>query len=100
MIPINVIPSDIKKMDSFTIFMPDKSENAGYFTNFRVERNTLPQGWFAYDLREGDSGKFCTLEPHVLVNHGGTFLTQTEIDFGESDYINLSGRKGCGDYSF
>lgn len=76
-----------------------KKENRGYFTNFRVDRNTVPKDWYAYDIRTDDNGggTFCTLESHVLVNHGGTFLTQKEIKFNKKyikPYFSLLNRYG------
>ena len=53
----------------------------GYFSNIRVDRRTLPDGWFAYDIRESDEGgDLATIEEsYVMVNHFGTFLTQTKL---------------------
>lgn len=61
----------------------------GYFSNGRIERGELPSGWYAYDFREGDDGDFCALEPEILVNHGGTFVTKKEISFGEKGFLEL-----------
>lgn len=46
-----------------------KTQNTGYFTNERVDRSTVPTGWYAYDIRHGDSGNFTALENGVKVNH-------------------------------
>lgn len=62
---------------------------SGFFTNARVDRATVPEGWHAYDLCEGEDGLFCTIEEKVVVNHGGTFLTQQEIDLGPNKYLEL-----------
>lgn len=58
----------------------------GYFTNGRIKENV--EGWYAYDIRHGDSGDFCTLEPHVLVNHTGTFLCASPIDM-DKGYVEI-----------
>lgn len=77
------------------ILSPDcKTENRGYFTCLRVDHSTVPTGWFAYDIRHGDSGMLCTLEEHVLVNHAGTFLTKTPVKLNKAGYRSLSGRGG------
>ena len=34
-------------------------------------------------------GRFCSIEPKVGVNHGGTVLMRDILDFGESGYIPL-----------
>lgn len=42
------------------------------FTNFRIDRNVVPEGLHAYDIRESDDGRrFATIEPEVMVNHAG-----------------------------
>ena len=48
--------------DEITIFTPDGDDLEGKFTNIRIDRNTIPEGMYAYDLREGDNGEFCTIE--------------------------------------
>lgn len=83
--------------DVFVVSPGCKTENRGYFTNYRVDRATLPSGWYAYDIRHGDSGNFCALEPFVRVNHGGTFLTQKPIKMNSRGYHSLC--KGAG-YTF
>ena len=50
------------------------------FTISRIERDSLPEGIYAYDVRESDDGnQLSTIEPSVCVNHGGTILTFQEI---------------------
>ncbi len=54
------------------------------FTNYRIDRKTLPEPLRAYDLRDRDDGKdFFSIEPFVFVNHGGTILTDREIPMTE-----------------
>ena len=49
-----------------------------------------PEGLYAYDLRHSDDGdRFCSIEPKVGVNHGGTVLMRDILEFGESGYIPL-----------
>ncbi len=71
-----------------------KTEISGYFTNLRVDRGSVPEGWYAYDIRHGDSGALCTIEEHVLVNHAGTFLTKKPVKLNEDGYRSLNGRGG------
>lgn len=59
----------------------------GLFTNGRVTEQELPDGLYKYDLREGESISFASIEPYVLVNHGGTVLLKAPIDFGNEKYI-------------
>ncbi len=61
------------------------------FTNNEINRNEIPQGYFAYDIREGDNDNaFSTIEHRVLVNRAGTILTTYKIEMNSSapdDYI-------------
>lgn len=61
----------------------------GLFTNMRIERESLPEGFFKYSLREGDEEFFSTDESAVLVNHAGDFICKEQIDFGGADYKDL-----------
>lgn len=60
------------------------------FSNGRLMPEQIPEGLYAYDLRHSDDGdRFCSIEPKVGVNHGGTVLMRDILDFGESGYIPL-----------
>jgi demethoxyubiquinone hydroxylase (CLK1/Coq7/Cat5 family) len=59
------------------------------FTNARIDRDTVPDGLYAYDIRHGDDGDAATVEKAVRVNHMGTVITAEPLDFGEADYIPL-----------
>ena len=84
---------------NFMVYLPDGTEAEGYFTNSRVDRSTLPEGWYAYDIREGEE-EFAALEPSVTVNHGGTFITNTEIPINEKGYFDISDNDIDGGYTF
>lgn len=64
------------------------------FTNSRIDRDTVPEGWYAYDLRgsDYDPGEPVTAEPSVVVNHAGTILTHEPISFPEEGFRRLKGR--------
>lgn len=74
-----------------------KTENEGIFNDLRVDRSTIPEGWYAYDIMHGDTGGLALLKEHVLVNHGGTFLTTKKVNLGPNGIRYLCGRGG---YSF
>lgn len=57
------------------------------FTNGRVTEQELPEGLYRYDLREGESIAFSTIERNVAVNHAGTILTKAPLDFGGQEYF-------------
>ena len=60
------------------------------FSNGRLLPEEVPEGLYAYDLRHSDDGdRFCTVEPRVGVNHGGTILLKEVLDFGEQGCIAL-----------
>ena len=60
------------------------------FTNERLTDADIPKGLFCYHLREGDDGRFATVEAKVTVNHAGTVITDEPIDFGEQGYISFT----------
>ena len=76
-----------------------EKEIEGEFTNLRVDRDSLGEGRYAYDLQEGEDGEFCALKESVIVNHGGTFITNEEIDLGPEGCLEL-GEDKDNDYSF
>ncbi len=84
----------LKNADILTLCPDCKTENRGYFTCLRVDRDTVPEGWYAYDIRHGDTGNLCTVEEYVLVNHAGTFLTQRPVMMNKNGYRFLNGRGG------
>lgn len=56
------------------------------FTCARIDRKTVPEALFCYDVRHDDDcqGIACEIKPYVAVNHWGTILTKTEIPMAES----------------
>ena len=52
------------------------------FTNLRIDRSTVPEGLFCYDVRgsDNDPGALNAIEPFVFVNHAGTII-------GVEDYM-------------
>jgi len=45
-----------------------------------------PKGYNMYEFRESDDSEnyLASIEPHVSVNHSGTFVTRSKIPFGEN----------------
>ena len=58
------------------------------FTNARLDRDTIPDGLYCYDVREaeGFSGIAATLEPFVAVNHWGTVLSKEPFPMEDGVY--------------
>ena len=61
------------------------------FTNARVDRSTVPDGLFCYDVRgsDVDPGDLCVIENNVLVNHSGTIIGIEDymLEKGQAKYI-------------
>ena len=61
------------------------------FSNDRITPKDIPEGLYCYDLRHSDDGdRFCSVEPKVAVNHGGSVVTDIPLDFGDEGYISFS----------
>ena len=67
------------------ITLEDGATYVGMFTDMRLDRETLPEGKFAYDCRHDDAtwAELCQLQPFVLVNHAGTFVVNAPIPNAE-----------------
>lgn len=52
------------------------------FTNMRVDRDTVPQDLYVYDVRHDDdcTGEICEIKPFVMVNHWGTIICKEPIE--------------------
>ena len=61
------------------------------FSNGRVDRESLPEGIFCYELRgaDYDPGHPLTVEEHVTVNHAATILTAVPVTIPEQGYLRL-----------
>ena len=94
MITFNEVMKECDYKENFIVSPGCKTENAGFFTCLRVDRQTIPTNWYAYDIRHGDAGGFCMVEEIVYVNHAGTFLTNKPIDMNKNGFHGLSGRGG------
>lgn len=80
--PINANEADYER---FEILGHD-----ALFTCLQIDRKSLPEGLYAYDLRDCDdcSGDPCQLKSHVMVNHWGTIIVKEKID-GADEGIDL-----------
>lgn len=57
------------------------------FSNGRYTEAEVPDGLYKYELREGESISFATIEKSVAVNHSGTVFTKAPLDFGGETYF-------------
>jgi hypothetical protein len=56
--------------------------NECLFSCLRIDRTTVPEGLYAYDVRHDDEcqGDVCEIKPHILVNHWGTIICSEPIE--------------------
>lgn len=87
--PIHYSETDFEKIEVNNI--------RALFTYARVDRDSLPKGYYAYDIRSGDSRDFAAIEPVVLVNHTGTILTQQPIKMTKCDYTPIKNHNFLGE---
>lgn len=66
------------------------------FTDSRISRFTVPQGWFCYDLRgsDYDPGRPIMVENKVAVNHAGSILTPTDLKLNQQEDHRISIKNG------
>jgi len=69
----------------------------GLFTNQRVERESLPEGFYMYSLRRGDENPFSTVEKNVAVDHMGDFICKQELNLNGQDEFELFDEYGFTD---
>lgn len=75
--------NQVKSPSKVVLFMGTEKENHCIWSDIRVDRNSLPDGWFAYDIRgnDDDGWAYCIENNYVWVNHVATILTQKPIEF-------------------
>lgn len=76
-----------------------KTEIDCIFNDLRVRRDTVPEGYYLYDIRGGGESLFCTIEDSVLVDHSGSLITTKPIPMkckgiGGKAYRTFTGRGG------
>ena len=54
----------------------------GVFTNLRIQRDTLPEGFYKYALRGGGEALCSQVGTDILVDHAGDFITRKPLDLG------------------
>ena len=59
------------------------------FTSARIQTNSVPDGWYCYDLRGSDDepGEPVTIEPYVVINHAGSVLTHEKINIPGEGFL-------------
>ena len=78
----------------------DKMQHAELFgkpvlyTNWLIARDTVPKGWYCYDIRgtDRDPSKKVSLEDHVSVNHAGSILSPVPLKGADTKARQIRGR--------
>jgi hypothetical protein len=74
------------------------------FTDLRIERSTVPEGYHLYEVRHGDECQFDAVQVArgIMVNHCGTLIMRDKLRLGADGYLDidpqdldLSGKGGC-----
>ena len=60
------------------------------FTNARIDRTTVPEGWYSYDFRGtgDDPGELRFIEESVVVNHSGSILMPEKLELPASGQLD------------
>ena len=60
------------------------------FTNVRIDRSTVPDGWYCYDFRgsDDDPGELHYIEESVAVNHAGSILMPEKLELPASGRLD------------
>ena len=71
-------------------------ETPAIFTSLRLDRDKLPEGIFAYDIRHADDDgmEAAEIAKHVMVNHMGTVVTKEPLELDKYGSLILE------DYDF
>lgn len=61
------------------------------YTEDWIDRASVPEGLFVYDLRGSDDGDepFATVEPRVFANFSGSVVTKQELPMTEGAYAEI-----------
>ena len=58
------------------------------FNDMRIDRNTIPEGKFMYEVADDDSdGEPARIRPGILVNFFGTIVCNQKLEPDERDVI-------------
>ena len=82
--------SDIESFEPIEVF-----GKSCLFTNYRVDRKSIPDGFYMYETRhyDNDWGLICEIAPGILCNFFGTIITNEPIPI-DFDQYNLMVRNG------
>ena len=80
-----------------------KTEVKCLFTELRVDRDSLPEGMYLYEIKGTDSGCIGNgiIREHVIVNFVGSLITKTKLKMTHTSITScILPYRGVGSYSF
>ena len=88
-------------VDQRFIVTIDDVDYEGFCAVTRVDRKTVPDDWYVYDMRESDDGEIiCEIKNgYITVNHHGTFCTKDKLPLAEGESIYYENGEGF-EYSY
>lgn len=99
----NTIPAPDGDWEAFELF-----GRKALFSNYRIDRDSVPDGLYAYDLRDADdlSGTPSEVKSVVTVNHMGTVVTgrpienaDVGVEISETDYNFVGFEMDIGEFA-
>lgn len=68
--------------------------NTNLFSNFRIDKNTVPDNLYVYELRHDDecNGDIVEISEHILVNFMGTIICKDQIELTDKSLTGLNCR--------
>ena len=85
--------------EPFTVFIGD-SEFKGYAASTRIDRKTVPDGWYVYDLRHDDGDIYEIKNAYIIVDHYASFYTQNKLPLKEGESLFRGSDLNEFDYSY
>jgi len=66
-------------------------EKPALFTPIRIDRSTVPSGYYAYDVRHDDDqqGDAVQIGKFIMVNHWGTLIMRDRIKLPPDGYLDI-----------
>ena len=86
----------LKDNNDRIIITIDDVDYEGFVAIVRVDRKTVPDGWYVYDMRDSDEGDvICEIKNgYIMVNHHGTFCTKDKLPLEEGKSIYYENGEG------
>jgi hypothetical protein len=60
------------------------------FTSLRLDRATVPPGYFVSEVQDDGQGEVTILARHIMVHHWGSLITRDEIELPGSGYLDIN----------